>query len=149
MLTLTRLEAEAWCRSRGVPLNAHGFPAVSGESHEFAIPVDAGQRVHLVASDLSAHLGEAETLVWYTEWGVWPSGERPHIFERFRASYGETRHTSQAPAHVFGQAEGEDLLSFVTLGVLFLWDVHVVIPRKLSLFYSHDERGLRYANRAA
>lgn len=80
-----------------------------------------------------------------TQWGIWPSSERSHIFERFRASYGENRHVSEAPAQVFGSHEREDLLSFVTLGVLFLWDVHVVVPTKMSLFYSHDERGLRGA----
>jgi hypothetical protein len=126
-----------------VPLDDRGVPATSDQRHEFPIPADSGQRIHLVASDLSAHLGAPETLVWYTDWGVWPSSERPHIFERFRASYGETRHVSEAPAQVFGASEGEDLLSFVTLGVLFLWDVHVVVPKKMSLFYSHDEWGLR------
>ena len=35
----------------------------------------------------------------------------------------------------------EDLVSFVTLGVLFLWDVHVAGARGQLLFYSHDEFG--------
>jgi hypothetical protein len=145
METLTRSEVEAWCSSRGVPLNERGLPVIPAASREFPIPVDSGQRIHLVASDLSPHLGAPETLVWFTEWGVWPSSERPHIFERFRASYGEVRHVSEAPAHVFGPSEGEDLLSLVTLGVLFLWDVHVVVPQGVSFFYSHDELGLSNA----
>jgi hypothetical protein len=143
MLILSRPQAEAWCRSRGVRLDDRGLPATSQERPEFPIPVDTGQRIYLVASDLSAHLGAPETLVWFTEWGVWPSSERPHIFERFRASYGVNQPVIEAPAHVFGPAEREDLLSFVTLGVLFLWDVHVIVPKKLSLFYSHDEWGQR------
>jgi hypothetical protein len=76
--------------------------------------------MYLVASQLHPYIGHAETLVWFTEWGVWPSSERPHIFARFRASYGETRPLIEVPAHVFGRDEHEDLLSFVTLGVLFL-----------------------------
>jgi len=143
MLTFTRPEAAAWCSSRGVPLDDRGLPDTSHDSHEFQIPVDTGKRVYLVASDLSAHLGAPETLVWFTDWGVWPSSERPHIFQRFRASYGVNQHLIEAPAHVFSPDERDDLLSFVTLGVLFLWDVHVIIPKKLSLFYSHDEWGHR------
>ena len=38
------------------------------------------------------------------------------------------------------QSEAEDALSFVTLGVLFLWDVHVLgSSGKRYLLYSHDE----------
>ena len=143
MKTLSRSEAQAWCRDHEVPLDDRGFPVASSDGEEFPIPVDTGKRIYLVASDLSAHLGAPETLVWYTDWGVWPSSERPHIFERFRASYGVNQRVIEAPAHVFGPAEREDLLSFVTLGVLFLWDVHVIIPKGLSLFYSHDEWGQR------
>ena len=86
-----------------------------------------------------------DSLVWFTEWGVWPSSERPHIFARLRESYGEMRSLSEAPAQVFESHESEDLVSFVTLGVLFLWDVHVVIPGRVSIFYSHDEVGSRSA----
>ena len=65
-------------------------------------------------------LGRGIPLVWFTDWGVWPSAERRHIFDRFRASYGENRLLIEIPAHVFSPSEAEDILSFVTLGVLFL-----------------------------
>jgi hypothetical protein len=46
----------------------------------------------------------------------------------------------EAPAFLFAEQEYEDLVSFVTLGVLFLWDVHVVATKaRRQLFYSHDE----------
>lgn len=65
-----------------------------------------------------------------------------HIFERFLASYGETRQLIEAPAFLFAEHEYEDLVSFVTLGILFLWDVHVVGTKaRRLLFYSHDEVG--------
>lgn len=64
MRFLTRPEAQSWCQNRGVPLDERGLPATPGGGHEFAIPVDTGQRIHLVASDLSSHLGKPETLVW-------------------------------------------------------------------------------------
>jgi len=127
-------------RSR-VRLDDHGHPARPADARAFEIPADTGRRVHLVAADLHPYIGQAEALVWYTEWGVWPSSERPHIFARFRASYGEKRPLIEVPAHVFGRDEQEDLLSFVTLGVLFLWDVYVVMPQLVSVHYSHDEWG--------
>ena len=78
-------------------------------------------------------------VVVYAAWGVWPSGERMHLFDRLRASYGETRPLIDAPVHVFAADEFEDAVSFVTLGVLFLWDVDVF--GKEAVFFSHDEYG--------
>ena len=141
MLTLTKAEAGAWCANHNVPLEHRGYPARPANAEKFEIPVDSGRRMHLVASHLQSDSGHAEALVWFTEWGVWPTSERPHIFARFRASYGETRPLIQVPAHVFGNDEQEDLLSFVTLGVLFLWDVYVVVPGFATVHYSHDEWG--------
>jgi hypothetical protein len=138
MLSLSRHEAEDWCRRQGIPL-ASG-PKLPAIHSTLPIPVGAGQRISLVREQMAAFEGEPEVLVWFTEWGVWPSSERPHIFEHFRASYGETRPLIEIPAHVFSASETEDLLSFVTLGVLFLWDVNVIgVGGKRMLLYSHDE----------
>jgi hypothetical protein len=82
-------------------------------------------------------------LVWVANWDVWPSGQRMHVFDRFRMSYGETRLLNHSPGHVFDKDEIEDAISFVTLAVLFLWDCYVVTPKRSKfLFFSHDEYGL-------
>ena len=60
-----------------------------------------------------------------------------HLFDRLRASYGETRGLVETPVHVFAPEEFEDAVSFVTLGVLFLWDVDVF--GKEAVKFSHDE----------
>jgi hypothetical protein len=140
MDTLSRTNAAAWCKRFEIPLDDRGYPSPHGPSERFDIPADSGQRVHMVTDRLPAPVAD-ETLLWFTGWGVWPSSERPHIFERFRASYGEHRPLAEAPAHVFRREESEDLLSFVTLGVLFLWDLYVVVPQGHILHFSHDEYG--------
>ena len=112
------------------------------DAQRFEIPEDAGRRVALVASHLNERAGSSSTLVWFTEWGVWPSSERQHIFDRFRASYGEHRLLIDAPGHLLSVEERDELLSLVTLGVLFLWDVYVVADSvPFVLHYSHDEWG--------
>jgi hypothetical protein len=136
--SLSRSEAEEWCRRRGIPVDRGPTPPAARAS--LPIPVDAGQRVALVRDQVAAFEGESEVLVWFTEWGVWPSAERPHIFDRLRASYGERRPLIEIPAHLFLPSEAEDLLSFVTLGVLFLWDVNVIgASSSRMLLFSHDE----------
>lgn len=112
------------------------------DAQRFDIPEDAGRRVALVATHLNERAGASSTLVWFTEWGVWPSSERRHIFDRFRASYGEHRRLIDVPGHLLSVEERDELLSLVTLGVLFLWDVYVVADNApFVLHYSHDEWG--------
>jgi hypothetical protein len=83
------------------------------------------------------------TLMWLDDWAVWPSGQRIHVFDRFRLSYGDTRPLINSPAHLFDRAEYEDAISFVTIALLFLWDCYVLTShgRKL-LFFSLDEYGV-------
>lgn len=144
MRSLSKTEAGAWCLAQNVPLGSRGLPARPSAAEDFPIPEDAGQKVALVAGHLVRHREAASLLVWFTEWGVWPSGERAHIFERFRLSYGESRPLVEVPAFAFSAAEFEDAASFVTLGVLFLWDIFLVAsPQPNLLHYSHDEVGWR------
>ncbi|MDR3685676.1 MAG: hypothetical protein P4L93_01790 [Coriobacteriia bacterium] len=140
MRSLTATEAQDWCSRHGIALDSRSRPARPRQAVSTAIPSDSGARVALVGQQFVALEGETEVLVWFTEWGVWPSGERPHIFDRFRAAYGETRPLIDVPAFVFSSGEAQDALSFVTLGVLFLWDVNVLgATGQRYLLYSHDE----------
>jgi hypothetical protein len=142
MRPLSASEAKDWCQAQGANLGSRGFPSASGTPSSFQIPADAGRRVALVADHLRQFGDRGEVLVWFSDWMGSPAGQRMHIFERFRASYGERRPLDDMPAFLFTAEEHEDLVSFVTLGVLFLWDVHVVGARaQRLLFYSHDEVG--------
>jgi hypothetical protein len=141
MRALTASEAKKWCRANGAQLGDSGFPEARRRATSFEIPTDAGRRVALVARHLEEFRGRGQSLVWFNDWSVWPSGQRMHIFERLRASYGETRPLAEVPAFLFNADEYEGFGSFVTLGVLFLWDVHVVGAHGQLLFYSHDELG--------
>jgi hypothetical protein len=145
MQALTSADARKWCAAQGISLTDTGFPRAS-RVRRFKIPPDAGARVALVAADMRVVGARAKSLVWFDDWAVWPSGQRMHVFERFRASYGETRPLIEIPAFLFDGREFEDLVSFVTLGVLFLWDVHVIASKGRHLvFYSHDEVGWKMA----
>jgi len=142
MEALSSSEAKKWCIAQGARFGTRGFPEAQRSSSSFKIPEDAGRRIALVAEHLRGFHSVGKTLVWFDDWGVWPSGQRIHIFERFLASYGERRPLIEVPAFLFGRQDFEDLISFVTLGVLFLWDVHVIGAKARHLvFYSHDEVG--------
>ena len=92
---------------------------------------------------MEAFRRESTILVWFDDWLVWQAGQRMHIFDRLRMSYGESRRIIDTPAQLFQQIEIEDAISFVIIAVLFLWDCYVLCPdpNKL-LFFSHDEYGV-------
>jgi hypothetical protein len=114
MIFLSKREAAAWCRQSDISLNEHDLPERSAAPNRFDIPSDAGNRVYLVSKFLTPLENEPAVLVWFGEWGVWPSGERMHIFNRFRSSYGETRPLIETPGHLFGQGKFVDAVSYVT-----------------------------------
>jgi hypothetical protein len=143
MQILSTEETILWCRQHEIALGARGLPERSGSAAKFKIPEDAQKRVALVSRGMREFSVEPLVLVWFHDWSVWPSGQRMHVFDRFRMSYGETRWLIHSPGHVFGEDEIEDAVSFVTLGALFLWDCYVVTPKRSKLlFFSHDEYGL-------
>ena len=143
MRILSPHEAATWCQEHHVALSYRGLPEDSDADLKFRIPSDAQQRVYLVGQAMEAFGDEALFLVWFDNWSVWPSGQRMHVFDRLRMSYGETRRLIDSPGHLFDQTEIEDATSFVTVAVLFLWDCYIVAPdRRKLLFLSHDEFGL-------
>jgi hypothetical protein len=134
MRTITRGQANQWCETHEI--------ALTDSAHEFKIPKDAGERVYLVAKSMASFETSREVLIWFDDWSVWPSSQRMHLFDRLRLSYGESRSLSAVPAQIFDQSEFEDVVSFVTLGVLFLFDCYVICSDgKEILFFSHDEWG--------
>ena len=124
-------------------MDERGRPKYLDIDLKFEIPPGTGRRVYLVSQALKPFAGEPHVLVWLDDWSVWPSGQRMHVFDRFRMSYGETRQLIDSPGHLFDRTEIEDAISFVTIAALFLWDCYVVSPGQSRLLYlSHDEYGV-------
>ena len=141
MKVLSKEEAILWCRAHGVALYWN-LPDRWVAEFKFKIPSDAQARVILVEQAMKLFADEHQMLVWFDDWGVW-SGQRMHVFDRFRLSYGVTQRLIDSPGHLFDETEIEDAVSLVTIAVLFLWDCHVVVPdQRKQLYFSHDEFGL-------
>jgi hypothetical protein len=110
----------------------------------FSIPQDAGVRVALVR-DLWHRIGsgKSETLLWVTDWSVWPSSEHMPLALGFRRSLGEERPLIAAPGCLARLAEDDDALSILVLAILFLWDCWMLSgDGAMAAFLSHDEWGV-------
>lgn len=92
---------------------------------------------HWIASTLTYR---KPTLLYITEWGIWPSSENWHLYYRLRETYGDARLLHEAPGHLFLEHESEDLASFLQIAILNGWGGYVLMEADyVNVFFSHDE----------
>ena len=145
---LTKEECRTWVSGRGFPLEDRSYKVVADAPpfsvRYFDIPQDAGVRVALVR-DLWDRMGRgnSETLLWVTDWSVWPSSEHMPLALGFRRSLGEERLLIEAPGCLARLAEDDEALSILVLAILFLWDCWMLSDDgATAVFLSHDEWGV-------
>jgi hypothetical protein len=143
---LSPAECEAWCHARGFPV-AEGEPTPSfPDPIEFQIPSDSGRRVAL-SRLLWASLAQQspESLLWVTQYGVWPSGQHRPLADSARAAWGATAPIREQPGHLVLPGESDDGLSVLVLAALFLWDVWLLPGgAQRAVHLSHDEFGIAW-----
>ena len=92
---------------------------------------------HWIAQNLTHR---QPTLLWITEWSIWPSSENWHLYYKLRQSYGDLRLLCEAPGHLFLEHEAEDLASFAQVAMLNGWGGYVLTGANyVNAFFSHDE----------
>jgi hypothetical protein len=92
---------------------------------------------HWIASSLTFR---KQTLLWITEWSIWPSSENWHLYYKLRHSYRDLRLLNEAPGHLFLGHESEDLTSFLQIAMLNGWGGYILTQANyLNAFFSHDE----------
>ena len=80
------------------------------------------------------------TLLWITEWGIWPSSENWHLYYKLRQTYGNSQLLHEAPGHLFLEHEAEDLASFLQVAMLNGWGGYILTGANyVNAFFSHDE----------
>lgn len=131
-------QCEAWCEGR-VDLVSAREPLRPSHLARFArVPVEVD--VEFAARLERALAPRDECLLWVTQTGIYRSSENLHLYYRLRQSYGDTRQLHEAPGHVFHRYESADLISFLQLGILCAWDMHVIPSEGYArAFVSHDE----------
>lgn len=98
-------------------------------------------RVFYIAQWIASTLTHRRpTLLYMTEWGIWPSSENWHLYYRLRETYSDHRLLHEAPGHLFLEHESEDLASFLQIAILNGWGGYVLPQANyVNAFFSHDE----------
>jgi hypothetical protein len=79
------------------------------------------------------------SLLWITEYGIWPSSENLHLYYKLRHSYNEHRALGDAPGNEFMYFEEADLATFIDLVIQFGWGGFLFGSAKVYMTISHDE----------
>ena len=140
MRCLTSEEARAWCQ---VQLDERGLsvsPSVERHSARRPIPQEVTRLTWFCRHLERALQPRKACLLWATAWGIWGSSENLHLYYTLRRAYGDLRLLHEAPAHLFLDYEAVDLVSFLEVGILCGWDLHLLPAAGYTrAFVSHDE----------
>jgi len=142
-------EIADWCAEHGIAIDDDWKlvqpPSMKVIEHcVYASGASAG-REPAIAGRLLRGLGEwTECLLWVVQWGVWPSTEDWPTYYAARGAHGERRSLQDAPGHLFGPADGEELVQFLAMVLSYAWHTEVLPtvdkrPSSRRLFVSHDE----------
>jgi|ERR1700730_3437456 len=143
MKCLKTAAAIEWSKLHRIHVDEQGrqLHSVSGlKKRRFSVPSDASKHAsfcNLVANSLQPW---RRCLLWITQWGVWESSENWHLYYRLRQSYDDRLLIEEAPAHLFLDYEGHDLVSFIQIALSNGWDFSLLSDSGYpSVFASHDE----------
>ena len=133
----TQQQCEEWLaqRRRLLPDQDKSLPA-----QRFDYP-NEGYRFFPIASAIAHSIMYRQpTLLWVTEWGIWPSSENWQLYYKLRQTYRDHQLLQDAPGHLFLEHEAEDLSTFLQLGMLSGWGGYILTGANyVNAFFSHDE----------
>jgi hypothetical protein len=77
-------------------------------------------------------------LFWITAWGI--AMDNMALFDGYRKSLGENRHVFDAPGHIFGESDVQQLECLFDLALYFYWDAILFEGGgRIAFNCSHDE----------
>jgi hypothetical protein len=143
MRTLTPEQLKEWCVARGIELDDRGKPVrpyAGSSAIRCDLPKSIAQLTWFCRFIEGSLQPREHCLLWTTEWGVWPNSENWHLYYRLRQGYADQRLIHEAPGHLFLDFEGADLISFLEIGLIAGWDMHLIPTKGCGrVFVSHDE----------
>lgn len=142
MKMLSIADSIEWCRKFGIELDERDRPRHSDGAHhalQCEIPKSLDQLTWFCRFVEGKMQPRKHCLLWISDWGVWESSENWHLYYRLRQSYGDYRLIEEAPGHLFLEFETNDLISFLQLGLIAGWDMHLLPTQGYGrTFISHD-----------
>jgi hypothetical protein len=139
---MTRQEGTDWLATRNLPAPHEIYEsALAGRSRMYLLPTDSGAKTSLARSIANGWYEGRDVLFCIVEVDVWETSQNMFLFEKFRASTGDTRFLYEADCHLFGPEDSEYLEALLALALYFVWGAFLVDSEgKLITIIDDDER---------
>jgi hypothetical protein len=132
-----------WCYRHGFSVDALGKTEPEHDwivKERFSIPPDAGKKIAFGQSLPSLVALSADSLLWITQTGVFPSCEYVPLFDGYRRGLGIKEGVRESPGHCMDGTDNASFVSILILALLFFWDFSIFdCDRAMVLSFSHDE----------
>jgi len=128
MKYMTVSECQAWVAFQRVTIGGDGLPeryASLGPVLRFELPQAPHQLAWLCRFISRSLMPRHVSLLWIKEFGTFPSTENLHLYYRLRQSYSDHRLLDEAPGHFFLEHEAADLETFLLVGIINGWEMHL------------------------
>jgi hypothetical protein len=143
MKRLTKDESIEWLAKKqfGIEPGGHHFLRTNSTAYgvDLSLPESSRGRAIVARAVAESFEESRETMLFITEWGVWPSEESWPLMERALAGYGDPRPVAAAPGFLFGFNEIDDLAAFVRYALISGWSAGVVAPKSPIGFSLTDD----------
>jgi hypothetical protein len=133
----TQQQCDEWLaqRTRVRPDQDKSLPA-----ERFEYPKEAYRFFPIACAIAHSITYRQPTLLWVTEWGIWPSSENWQLYYKLRQTHGDFQLLPDAPGHLFLEHESEDLSTFLQVAMLSGWGGYILTEANyVNAFFSHDE----------
>lgn len=133
----TRQQCEEWLTQRERILPDQDESLVA---ERFEYPSE-GYRFFPIANAIAHSITYRQpTLLWITEWGIWPSSENWQLYYKLRQTYSDFQLLQDVPGHLFLEYESEDFSTFLQIAMLSGWGGFILTAANyVNAFFSHDE----------
>ena len=114
-------ECSEWLVSNGYQVDSKGRPVFEGPPLvRSALPEIIGRRIASCRSLWLGFFADQTSLLWITDWGVWPSGEHLPLANALRMGLGATKELAESPGVVVTPNTSDHGLSLLMVAASFL-----------------------------
>jgi len=126
MKILSDAECQEWLESkRGKGVSWRTVEADYPQYVKYGLPAETGRKTAL-SREVTHSVDTSQCgLLWVTDWSIFPSSQNMALFDGYRKSLGEDRPIIEAPGHIFGESDLQELECLFGLALYFFWDAYL------------------------
>lgn len=137
MKCISDREISGWLLDHDLPEDPYRGEAAPDHYLQFSVPKSFLALEAFVRRFCSRIVPEAESLIHFTDWGLYQESQMVAI-AGIRAGSGEYRALREAPGHVLPVGSGEVGVALFGLATSFAWSCYLYCPLERTILYNWE-----------